>query len=70
MIQNGMLLCDDCKERIVLSRRPCAQVLLEYVKEGIDRHYCDQCAPKKLRMAGPLPDRPRVNMLSRLVNWK
>lgn len=70
MIHEGMLLCDDCKERIVLSRRPSAKLLLEYVKEGIDRHYCDKCAPKKLQMAGPFADRPRVNMLSRLVNWK
>ena len=69
MIQDGMLLCDGCKERIVLSR-PCAQLLLEYVKEGLDRHYCDKCTPKKLKLSEPLPDRSRMNMLSRLVNWK
>jgi hypothetical protein len=43
MFQNGNLLCDGCLQQILLDAKLCTQLLVEFVKGGGDRHYCENC---------------------------
>lgn len=43
MIQDGKLFCNLCEQQIRLAEKSSTQVLLELVKGGTDRHYCENC---------------------------
>ena len=45
MIQDAKIFCDGCQRQIVLDPNPFTQVLVEFVKGGADRHYCQACLP-------------------------
>ena len=42
MIEAGKVLCDSCNNQIVFEQRY-DRVLIEFVKGGADRHYCNKC---------------------------
>lgn len=42
MIEEGKLFCDRCERQIALEKSP-TPILVELVREGSDRHYCESC---------------------------
>lgn len=54
MIEAGRLFCDTCRNHIQFENPP-TRVLIEFVKGGTDRHYCDSCFQKHYRNAGSSP---------------
>jgi hypothetical protein len=43
MLQDANLVCDICNGQISLAGKTSVQLLIELVKEGPDRHYCESC---------------------------
>jgi hypothetical protein len=43
MIRDGKFFCDLCEKQIDFAEKQVAQVIVEFVKGGSDRHYCEDC---------------------------
>jgi hypothetical protein len=43
MIQDGKVFCDRCQQPIPIGIKPRIQLLVEFRKGSLDRHFCDMC---------------------------
>lgn len=62
MIQDGKLFCDWCQQPIPLGIKDSTQVLVEFKKGSLDRHFCEACMVQVQRQSdrnGPDGTAPR-----------
>ena len=65
MVEGGKFLCDRCNSQIVLFEKPITRILIEFVRGGTDRHYCEICFRKMNRPSEEASKQPRRGALRR-----
>ena len=59
MVQDGRFICNECEKQIVIAEKQFTRVLIEIVKEGVDRHFCEECFKRMHKPAVRRPVRHR-----------